>query len=590
MVSATGLLALVVVVAGWQGVRSSGAPSAGAIAPRVVSHFLDTTQARSHFFENMYRAVQLPDGRIMALSVVGRLKDPTMQARYSTDHGHTWSNPVDLFHWPKEAAKYYTFDAILDRGGELHVFLLCDDSIWHTRTESGRTGWQPAKSIYQGEPGNFLSAIELRDGRIVLPFPLNHKRSWSDRGGGFLDFTYVGTWGVSSLYSDDSGKFWQKSPDDLFVQTPDLGTWGADEPVALQLKDGRVWMLIRTQRGRFYESFSADGGEHWSAARPSPLISSDSPGALLRLKDGKILLFSNACLRYPYAYGSRNVLHVAISENEGRTWRGFREVARDPLRNEPPDSEGDYGLGYTFAMQAADGNVLFTNWVESGRERSFRLFDPDWIYETRQASDFSLGIEDWSIFGSKGVGLEPDPERPNGRALAVRNAEKGWPAGAVWNFPMGAKGRLEMDVKLSPGFGGTLIGMTDHFSVPWDMEDQFYNVFNLPIAADGQMLPDVKLVIGRWYHLALEWDMARRQCRVSINGKLASTIEDQRRSAGINYLRLRSVADRPDGGLLLRNVSTDVSASWSAVPQAGRETDSGSVQSRKQTRPGSDRN
>src|SRR5689334_14169154 len=71
---------------------------------------------------------------------------------------------------------------------------------------------------------------------------------------------------------------------------PDLTTYGADEPAIIQLKDGRVWMLIRTQRGRFYESYSNDGA-YWLPALPTKLFSSDSPAGLIRLKDGGILLF-----------------------------------------------------------------------------------------------------------------------------------------------------------------------------------------------------------------------------------------------------------------------------------------------------------
>ena len=34
---------------------------------------------------------------------------------------------------------------------------------------------------------------------------------------------------------------------------------GGAEPSLLELKDGRVWMTIRTQNGWLYESFSDDG-------------------------------------------------------------------------------------------------------------------------------------------------------------------------------------------------------------------------------------------------------------------------------------------------------------------------------------------
>ena len=295
------------------------------------------------------------------------------------------------------------------------------------------------------------------------------------------------------------------------MQTPDMHTYGAVEPVVIQLKDGRVWMLMRTQRGRFYESFSKDGAR-WSRPQPSPLISSDSPAGLIRLKDGSLMLFSNACLRYPYAYGARYVLHGAISRDEGRTWQGFREVARDPHRNEPPTFQSDYGVSYVFPTLTADGRVLFSAWVEQGNLRRFRLVDPAWLLETRQESDFSQGLEEWSIFGSKGSRFSLIPRRTSATVLALRKADPDWPAGAVWNFPVGSRGRLRLQLKLRTGFAGAVLGLTDHFSVPWDLEDTFYNVFNLSIAPSGELLPKVKLAPERWYEMEFNWDTNRRQC------------------------------------------------------------------------------
>jgi len=552
--------------------------------PRIVSQFTAAPGAQYPFRQNMYRALQLPGGQIIALSIARKNGQQAMQGRYSTDNGESWSEPRDLFSWPKEAGGFGLFNALVDQAGEIHIWSLCDANsgtlfpkaeegtptrpgvildIWHVRSRDSRTRWDTPKPIWTGHGDDLLSGIQLRSGRLLLPFAFATARSWENRGGGFLDFTYIGNYGVKVVYSDDDGETWKTSEEELVAETPDLFTYGANEPVVLQLKDGRVWMLIRTQRGRFYESFSDDGSQ-WSTPQPSTLISSDAPASLLRLKDGSILLFSNACLRYPYGYGGRYVLHAAISADEGKTWRGYREVARDPTRNEPESLRGDYGVGYTFPTLTTDGQVLFSNWVEEGTVRSFRRFDPDWIYETRQPADFSKGIDDWSMFGSKGVELEPDPENSGARVLSIRKAETEWPAGAVWNFPVGSKGQLKMQLRLSPGFKGTLVGLTDHFSIPWDMEDQFFNAFNLPIPADGRIFPNFKLATGRWYQITLDWDTNLRQCRVLVDGKPVGVVQDNRRSSGINYLRLRSVAAQPDGGLRIRTVSADVSASWKA--------------------------
>src|SRR5262249_32104977 len=160
---------------------------------------------------------------------------------------------------------------------------------------------------------------------------------------------------------DDGGATWSQSPAELKVPTPNLYAYGGVEPVVLQLKDGRVWMLIRTQMGRFYESFSPDGIA-WSPPRATALGSSDSPAGLIRLKDGRILLFSNDCRRFPYAIGGRQVLHAAISRDEGRTWRGWREVLRDPHADQPPPPTGDHGAAYPYPTLTRDGRVLFSLW------------------------------------------------------------------------------------------------------------------------------------------------------------------------------------------------------------------------------------
>jgi len=146
--------------------------------------------------------------------------------------------------------------------------------------------------------------------------------------------------------------------------------------------------------------------------------------------------------------------------------------------------------------------------------------------------------------------------------LAIRKADADWPAAAVWNFPVGGKGALKLSLMLKPGFRGANLGLTDHYSVPWDDEDGLFNVFNLSIDDNGQILPGIKLDAGRWHELELAWDVDTRKCTVRIDGKSAGTVQDNRRSAGINYLRLHTTADEPDEGLLLRRVGVDVSPSW----------------------------
>jgi hypothetical protein len=379
----------------------------------------------------------------------------------------------------------------------------------------------------------------------------------------------VGTFESGLLYSDDEGSTWQESPSVLRVPAPALSAIGGVEPVVLELKDGRVWMLIRTEMGRFYESFSSDGAS-WSRPRPAAIVSSESPAGLLRLKDGRILLLVNNCERFPYAYGGRSVLHGAISDDEGRTWHGYREVARDPLRNDPPQSGGDFGVAYPFPALTRGGKVLITFGVESGtrsqhpegdsapareERRAVVRLDPSWLDQTSQKTDFARGLDDWSVFGTRGVGLTANPGQSGARVLSLAKTEADWPAGAVWNFPAGQSGRLHIRLLLKNGFRGALLGLTDHFSVPWDAEDQFFNIFNFELRTEGDLRP------GRWHDLEFAWDCSRRECRVGIDGGAPQVVFQQRvpQSQGVCYLRLRSTAAETDpAGMLVGNVSVEV--------------------------------
>jgi len=538
----------------------------------------------AHFSKTM-RIVMLPDGTLMGIYLQAGEGGQSVAARYSKDDGHSWSVAATLLKLPRGNGVWTGPEALVDHSGEIQVFLLNDANtgvlhggeahrpkstqmrkrhldIWHTKSVHGRKGWLPLKRIWEGYTGSLNSVIQLRNGRIVLPFSYLTYRTWRNRGKGFDDFTFMGHFDSTVLYSNDQGNTWHLSPSHLEVPVPDIvSAYGAVEPIVLQLKDGRVWMLIRTQMGRFYESFSSDGIT-WSAPRPTSIISSDSPAGLLRLKDGRILLLWNDCQRYPYAYGGRQVLQGAVSADEGKTWRGYREIVRDPLRNQPPPVSGDFGTAYPFPTLTQDGKVLLH--TGQGKGRNFLvLLDPRWLDETRQATHFSKGLSDWSVFGTKGVVLVPDPGKPGTKVLSLRKPAADWPSGAVWNFPDGKKGLLLLRILLKSGFKGVLVGLADQFSPPFDAEDRFYNLFNLSIAPGGQLGNGSKIALNRWHNLELRWDCTKRECQVILDGQDVETLPLLRESSGVCYLRLRSTARGTDArGMLVESVSADVSASW----------------------------
>jgi hypothetical protein len=516
--------------------------------------------------DNLMVVSKLPDKTLMGVFMRETGEISEAAAIYSKDNGRTWSEPEVLLRLTKEYGNWWCFaESFLDRDGELHLFLLNDAGgglvavgegervlageltntrldIWHTRSKNGRKEFSQPKLVWKGYTGALNSVLQMSTGRIVLPFSWLTKRAWDNRGGGLNEFTFMGQYDCTVIYSDDSGATWNLGSN-LRVPVPDIiSAYGAVEPVILPLKDGRLWMLIRTQQGRFWESFSIDGAA-WSPPEPSTITSSDSPAGLVRLDDGRIVLLWNNCQRYPYAFGGRQVLHAAISDDEGKTWRGYREVARDPKRNDPPPPRGDFGTAYPFPTVVNDGKILYCTGQGAGRVL-LMLLDPEWLLETAQSADFANAADEWSIFGTKGVEILSHPDKSGAKVLKIQKTTPDWPTAAVWNFPSLPTGTLRMKFQIQPGSKGLALGITDHFSTPFDLEDKFFNLVNLELTSE-------KLPPNQWHTLQLEWTLEKRECKAILNNQPATILPLRRETTGPCYLRLRSLARETEAGQII---------------------------------------
>src|SRR5207244_3925411 len=84
---------------------------------------------------------------------------------------------------------------------------------------------------------------------------------------------------TTAYYSSDAGKTWKPAAyidaEGKSHPTMDLGGHGhhdgAIEPTVELLKDGRLWMLIRTGQDWFWEAFSKDHGATWTDFRRSAI-------------------------------------------------------------------------------------------------------------------------------------------------------------------------------------------------------------------------------------------------------------------------------------------------------------------------------
>lgn len=186
----------------------------------------------------------------------------------------------------------------------------CRLEMWSIRSLDGGKTWIDAQKLLDGYNPNFFGLIQTRTGRLVAAVP----HTVSDPG------RYV----ACSLTSDDDGKTWKRSD---FIDIGGSGHHsGAMEPTVAELSDGRLLMLIRTERGRFWEAISEDGGLSWPIVRASQIESTSAPGYLLRLASGRLALVYNGRPQpHPKA---REELAITFSEDDGKSWTRPIPIAR----------------------------------------------------------------------------------------------------------------------------------------------------------------------------------------------------------------------------------------------------------------------
>ena len=291
-------------------------------------------------------------------------RDGTVEFRWSEDEGKTWSTPVVIE----------------------PLFALC-------RTASCRV---------------------LSSGRIVAP--TLKWISWIGSGKSESEENqFVYSW---VNYSDDEGQSWQKSLSELYISVNKGhdGFYSFDEPGLEEMADGRLMMIARTQLGRPYQSFSEDGGVHWSSPEPVELASGISPQLLIRIPgtDDLLLVWNQISTTELMRGQMRHRLSTVVSKDNGKTWTHFRnlESLDDRTRIEPPPPEPKQYLMKNYAYTQPEDHEKYphapgclrvcyptaTFWedevaisydygyggpgpLQTGHATKIKVVSLDWIYE-----------------------------------------------------------------------------------------------------------------------------------------------------------------------------------------------------------------
>jgi sialidase-1 len=136
-----------------------------------------------------------------------------------------------------------------------------------------------------------------------------------------------------------------------------------------ELKDGTVMMWFRTTLGHIYKAYSEDGGESWGKPVSMKVVSPCWPQSIKRIPDTLDLL-----MVWNSVIGSRrNPLTVAVSKDEGKTWKRWKNLEADEK----------YGNAYPSVTFVKD-LVLVTYWVSDENTScitlKLKIFPRDWLY------------------------------------------------------------------------------------------------------------------------------------------------------------------------------------------------------------------
>jgi len=351
--------------------------SAGTRAQDVPARVLELPPAKGNPRNSEGAFATLKDGRILFVYTHftgggGDHDSAHLAGRYSADGGRTWT-AEDRVIVPNEGGMNVMSVSLLRlKNDALALFYLLKNSerdcrpVMRLSRDEGATWGEPVMCVMD-EVGYYVlnndRAIQLAGGRLVLPLCLHtvqgsDKMDWQGR--------------VLCYLSDDGGSTWRRSRSVHRGYDAQGRRVTTQEPGVVELKDGRVMMVIRASGGCQYLSWSPDGGETWSAPVASDIKAPVSPATIKRLPStGDLLLVWNDHDGIPANLSARRVpLSTAISKDDGKTWQNVKVLEGNP--------QGHYCY---IAIHPVDDAVLLGYCAMSGLGHSRVTRVPvSWLY------------------------------------------------------------------------------------------------------------------------------------------------------------------------------------------------------------------
>ena len=559
------------------------------------------------------RPYEHENGEKKALFVMLRSKDNglsfTMEEVGPADPGASTASPWDN--------SYITIISHIDEIGSGNDH--CHES--HVPAAVQLQSHQAGAYVYRSSqgPDGPWEAIKISENNTHfqrLPLPLKKWKRWINVGQRRLEednrvhpIVFLG---------DPEGRNWTETilpaPPVFELTYPHKGMRWLDpgvEPAFAETPSGRILMLLRTSLDVHYECYSDDGGVTWSEMKPSIFYAVATMPGIYSLSDGRMIaIWNNTCplpevdktdspwlwegeIRGDWedVFTNRDAIHAAISNDEGKTWTGFREITLSPVRNYSDfrTNDGswilnDKSVHQNQLFELPDNKVLL-HCGQHIKTSRIVLFDLDFLLANERSDDFSAGLENWSthlycnsspggwrVAGHcaynrrPGAQLMPSPEggyrealliarHPDDRLLSDRE-------GAVWNFPGCRKGSVTADFTVMPGSAGLRISLADRWINPCDEYVGELSPFSFILDGEGKVNGTQIAVPGKRTTVTMEFDLDRSSVTICGNGNITESAYGRTLPAPfgqeiqLSYLHLQTAAETADtNGVFLHCVA-----------------------------------
>ncbi len=298
-------------------------------------------------------------------------------SRRSRDGGESWSEPEVVFEPESSWLNIMSVSLLRLKDGRIGcVFLVkpCDGECfpYWTVSEDEAKSWSAPRSI-AGDYGHYMikgnisghhlfiskltagfyvvnndRLIQLKSGRLLVPYHYFIKPP-SDN---------IRQPRCGCLMSDDGGETWLHGREEIDVKPENyyipenvrhdplpvlrLMTYHlvcVQEPGVVELSDGRVLMWARSDGGCAYAAISSDGGETWKEPFKAlcDIPMPKGPATIKRLPgNNRLVMLHNDRSGIPFGgpgFHWRTPLSVAVSDDDGATWKAHEPLVGDDSRN-----------------------------------------------------------------------------------------------------------------------------------------------------------------------------------------------------------------------------------------------------------------